>query len=84
MGVVNKDALNITRMCHVPFLTNQLEVEEGEELILKADEKTKIIVAHARRTWKEAFVAKEKASASTKKKAKSKCVSSAAAVSGAI
>ena len=84
VGVVNKDALNITRMCHVPFLTNQLEIEEGEELILKADEKPKIIAAHARRTWKEAFVAKEKASASTKKKAKSKCVSSAAAVSGAI
>ena len=28
VGVVNKDALNITRMCSVPFLTNALKIEK--------------------------------------------------------
>jgi hypothetical protein len=54
VGVVKSRSLNTTRVYQVPFLTNSLRVEEGEELILQVHEK-KHDKAAPKRTWKHAF-----------------------------
>ena len=43
----------------MPFLTNSLEVYEGEELILEVREK-KHEKGETKRTWKDAFAAEAK------------------------
>ena len=55
---------NLSRMCYVPFLTNEHEVEDGEELILQMQEK-KSPQKEKKRDWKVAF-AENKAKASAK------------------
>ena len=46
-------SLNRTRIFEVPFLTNNEEVVQGEELILEITEKRKEIKQN-KRTWREA------------------------------
>ena len=52
VGLVKSQSVSTTRVFTVPFLTNSLEVDEGEELILEVREKTKDKVA-TKRTWKD-------------------------------
>ena len=59
VGIVKSQSVNTTRICEVPFLTNSLEVEEGEELILEVREKT-VDKPAGKRTWKQAFQDEEK------------------------
>ena len=53
VGVVKSQSVSTTRVCNVPFLTNSLEVDEGEELILEVREKTQVERA-TKRTWRDA------------------------------
>jgi hypothetical protein len=54
VGVVVDVTVNSTRTCEVPFLTNSLQLEEGEELFLEVYDTEK---SHkkdpAKRTWKD-------------------------------
>ena len=54
VGIVKSQSVTTTRVFHVPFLTNSIEVHEGEELILEVREKTQNKMA-TKRTWKHAF-----------------------------
>jgi hypothetical protein len=58
VGVVNSQAVNTTRMCDVPFLTNSIEVAQGEELIMEVGQR-KVATAE-KRTWKQAFLEEER------------------------
>ena len=51
VGIVKSQSVSTTRVCNVPFLTNSLEVYEGEELILEVREK-KNDKGATKRTWK--------------------------------
>ena len=53
VGVVKSQSVSTTRVCNVPFLTNSLEVDEGEELILEVREKTQV-QRETKRTWRDA------------------------------
>ena len=55
VGVVREKAVNTTRSCEVPFLTNSIEVHEGEELILEVQAKSTVVAIKPTRTWKKAF-----------------------------
>ncbi len=59
VGVVNGNAVTTTRMCQVPFLYNNMELEEGEELILEVYDKA-VKKEPQKRTWRNAFTDKEK------------------------
>jgi len=50
VGVVNEITVNSTRTCEVPFLTNSLPLEEGEELFLEIYDRCK---NPQKRTWKD-------------------------------
>ena len=65
VGVVKETNVNTTRTCEVPFLTNTLELEEGEELILEVREKVSTRQP-AKRTWKEVYKAEEKKAVAVK------------------
>jgi hypothetical protein len=54
VGVVKDRSLGTTRLCEVPFLTNTLELEEGEELFLEVHDKA-VKKEPPKRTWKHAF-----------------------------
>ena len=60
VGVVKSQSVNTTRVCNVPFLTNSIEVDEGEELILEVREATKK-AEKRERTWRDAVKDEEKA-----------------------
>ena len=59
-----------TRMFTVPFLTNTVELNEGEELLLQAPERIVKLQETKKRTWKDVHVAKAGAKAGTSKKQK--------------
>ena len=58
VGVVRSETVNTTRVFDVPFLTNTVDLEEGEELILEVREKSRA-KEQQKRTWKQAFKAEE-------------------------
>ena len=61
--------MNTTRVFEVPFVTNIVELEEGEELIIQKDDPAK--KEDKKRTWHDAFKeeeAKKKASAEAEAK----------------
>jgi hypothetical protein len=60
--------LNLTRIIEVPFLTNSLDVEKGEELILEVFDKA--IQPAKPRTWRNAFADEERSLAQDAKKPK--------------
>ena len=47
--------MNTTRSCEVPFLTNNIEVQEGEGLILEVHATPTVVATVAKRTWRKAF-----------------------------
>jgi hypothetical protein len=55
---------NSTRMIEIPILTNSIDLEEGEELLLETTAKTKQHSAVTKRSWRDT----EKAEAQEKKK----------------
>ena len=70
IGVVRSETVNTTRVFEVPFLTNTVDLEEGEELILEVGKKSRV-KEQQKRTWKQAFKAeeqKEKGAKETMKK----------------
>jgi hypothetical protein len=67
VGVVKAQPVNTTRMICVPFLSNSVEVAEGEELILQVAEPKQRERADKRR-WIEAMRADEKAALQETKK----------------
>ena len=71
VGVVKSQSVNTTRVCNVPFLTNSIEVDEGEELILEVREKTHEEKA-TKRTWRDAVKDEEKANQKTTPNQKAK------------
>jgi hypothetical protein len=54
VGVANGNALNCTRSFDVPFLCNNEELLEGEELLLRVEEKKIQVAQKNKRTWKDA------------------------------
>ena len=42
VGSVGTEDLNTTRTCQISFLTNSVDVKEGEELVLEVAEKNKV------------------------------------------
>ena len=68
LAVVGGQALNRTRIIEVPFLTNNVPVEEGEELILEIGEKEKKTAP--KRSWQSAMKDEEMAAAKAAKNAK--------------
>ena len=70
VGLVKSQSVTTTRVFHVPFLTNSLEVYEGEELILEVREGTQK-AEKRERTWRDAVKeAKKKEATSSKQNAK--------------
>ena len=67
VGIVKSQSVSTTRVFNVPFLTNSLEVDEGEELILEVREKTQVEKA-TKRTWKDAVKDAEKANSKNEAK----------------
>ena len=65
IGVVRSQSLNTTRMYEIPFLTNAVDLDEGEELIMEVSEKKK--ENRGKRTWKDAWKDEEKEKAKAKK-----------------
>ena len=65
VGVVKSQSVNTTRVCNVPFLTNSIEVDEGEELILEVREGTQAAEKRAR-TWKDAVKEADRSESSQK------------------
>ena len=59
VGIVKSVSVNTTRTFEVPFLTNCIAVEEGEELIMEVQEKIADKPA-GKRTWKHAFLDEER------------------------
>jgi len=62
MGIVKSSSFATTRVCEVPFMTNSVEVEVGEELIMQVIEKEKSKEVQ-KRNWKDAHKAQEVAAA---------------------
>jgi len=61
VGVVQgTESVNTTRVAEVLFLTNTVDVDEGEELVLEVTEKTAKGHAPTKRTWVHAFKDEEK------------------------
>jgi hypothetical protein len=58
-GVIG-GSVTTTRMCQVPFLTNTIELEEGEELFLEVLDKSTVKKEPQKRTWRNAFIDQEK------------------------
>ena len=56
--VLKAEALSQTKMVDVPFLTNNEELEDGEELILEIHEKA--AKAAKKRGWKDLYVKEQK------------------------
>ena len=54
VGVVETKSLTLTRLIEVPFLTNDKEVEKGEELFLEVHEAQKTEDKTKSRRWTEA------------------------------
>ena len=52
IGLVKAQSVSTTRVFTVPFLTNSIEVHEGEELLLEVREKSHHKVA-TKRTWRD-------------------------------
>ena len=65
VGVVKSQSVNTTRVCNVPFLTNSIEVDEGEELILEVREATQK-AKKRERTWRDAVKEADKSESSQK------------------
>ena len=65
VGVVKAQSVNTTRVCNVPFLTNSIEVDEGEELILEVREATQK-AEKRERTWRDAVKEADKSESSQK------------------
>ena len=76
IAIVGGQAMNRTRIVELPFLINNIPVEEGEELILKIEEKEKKAVA--KRSWQTAMKDEDKVAAKAVQKEKKR-----AAVAGA-
>ena len=70
VGVVKNRAVNFTRLFEVPFLTNEVEVEEGEELILEVAEKVSVERTPTKRTWRQAVQEQERAHGKSKAKSR--------------
>ena len=64
-------AMNVTRVVEVPFMTNYVEVNEGEELIIEA-ELTKPQKPEKKRRWTDAHKDLQKERGDAKKKAAQK------------
>jgi len=62
MGIVKSSSFATTRVCEVPFMTNSVEVEVGEELIMMVTEKEKSKEV-PKRNWKDVHKAQEVAAA---------------------
>ena len=61
VGVVQgNESVNTTRCADVLFLTNTVDVGEGEELVLEVQEKTPVKSAPIKRTWVHAFKDEER------------------------
>ena len=60
IAVVGEKMLNRTRRIDVPWMTNSLPLEEGEELILEVGEKM-TQAKHVKRSWRDAVKDNEKA-----------------------
>jgi len=54
VGVVNERPVNVTRICKVPFLTNMVKVESGDELIMEMHEKA-VGKTAGKRGWRQAL-----------------------------
>ena len=54
VGVAHGNALNCTRSFDVPFLCNNEELLDGEELLLRVEEKKIQVAQKNKRTWKDA------------------------------
>ena len=54
VGVVKGMSVNVPKCCEVQFLTNSVDLLEGEELILEVPEK-KPKQAAPKRTWRHAL-----------------------------
>ena len=68
VGVAKARRCSTTRIFEVPFLTNNCEVAEGAELIMRVDEKK--VPEQKPRKWKQAFQDDQKAADKLAKVAK--------------
>ena len=59
------ESVNTTRVYELPLLTNSVELEEGEELILEIEDKPAEKKAQ-KRTWRDAYKEEEAAKAKAK------------------
>ena len=59
VGAVGTEHLNTTRTCQISFLTNSVDVKEGEELVLEVADK-KGVETKPKRTWRDAFREEER------------------------
>ena len=62
VGVVNDEQVGGTRIVEVPFMTNHVAVEKGEELLMEQPEQVAVKPKKpkAARTWKDAEASKQK------------------------
>ena len=57
VGIVNDAPVNLTRVVEVPFMTNHIAVEAGEELLMEKPEERAVGQAQPKKpaaiTWKD-------------------------------
>ena len=71
VGVVKtqeaEQEVTTTKVFDLPFLTNCVDVEAGEELIVEVEEKTKPKAEPVKRTWKHVAMQEDKGAKTARK-----------------